>query len=134
MRIVLYTNVMVSALLSPTGPPARVLGMVVEGKASVLLDQRILTEYQRVLARPKFEFEASERDALLEFLGDKGEDIAHWKAVVALPHRHDAKFLKIAIAGRADAPVTGNLRHFPVAARQGIRVLLPAEFVAALAR
>ncbi|MBI4484227.1 MAG: PIN domain-containing protein [Acidobacteria bacterium] len=42
MRIVLDTNVLVSALLSPFGAPARVLDLVLLERATLLFDERIL--------------------------------------------------------------------------------------------
>lgn len=129
MRIVLDTNVIVSALLSPAGPPARVLALVAEARVSVLLDERVLAEYQRVLEYRKFGFRPAVREEIFDYLVDFGERVAGPFAAVDLPHRQDAKFLEVAIAGRADALVTGNLRHFPVGARQGVRVLSPAEFM-----
>lgn len=47
---------------------------------------------------------------------------------VALPDPDDEPFLAVA-AATASVLVTGNLRHFPVATRQGIAVLTPREFV-----
>lgn len=46
-----------------------------------------------------------------------------------LPDPDDAPFLEVALAARADALITGNLRHYPTQARQGMAVLDPASFV-----
>ena len=55
MRIVLDTNVVVSAFLSPEGPPGRVLALVTAERVDLLLDDHILAEYDDVLRRAKFD-------------------------------------------------------------------------------
>ena len=57
MRIVLDTNVLVSALLSPHGAPAAVLQLVVTGRVVLCFDARVLSEYREVLRREKFDFD-----------------------------------------------------------------------------
>ena len=54
MRLVLDTNVLVSALLNPARAPDRALAAVCARKDVVLFDPRIVAEYRAVLARPKF--------------------------------------------------------------------------------
>jgi len=54
LRVVVDTNVLVSGLLTVGGPPARVLDFVRDGQVIPLVNNRILDEYARVLARPKF--------------------------------------------------------------------------------
>jgi uncharacterized protein len=56
-RIVLDTNVLVSAFLNPSGAPSQVLTLVLAGELKLLFDRRILDEYAEVLARPRFELE-----------------------------------------------------------------------------
>ena len=45
MKVVVDTNVIVSALLNPNGPPAKILSLILNGKAKLLYDNRILFEY-----------------------------------------------------------------------------------------
>jgi putative PIN family toxin of toxin-antitoxin system len=52
-RIVVDTNVMVSALLSPTGKPAQVLEYISSGRMQICLNAQIFAEYVDVLFRPK---------------------------------------------------------------------------------
>ena len=48
MRVVLDTNVLISGLLNPNGPPAAVLNLLVNAKLELLYDSRILQEYMEV--------------------------------------------------------------------------------------
>ena len=129
MRVVLDTNVLVSALLSPDGPPARVLALVAARRVDLLVDDRILAEYDRVLRRPKFSMAPRAVGELVQQLEALAEYVAPAPCPATLPDPGDVKFLECARAGLADCIVTGNPRHFPRRACRGIRVLSPAEFV-----
>lgn len=130
MRIVLDTNVLVSGLLSPFGPPGEIVRMVSSGSLIVCVDARILAEYREVLARPRFGFDADAVAALLDYIDFKGEVCAPEPLGRRLPDPDDEAFLEVAIACAADALVTGNLAHFPPAVRVGVDVLLPADLMA----
>ena len=129
MRVVVDTNVLVSALLTLSGVPAQVLTRLLSGEAVVLYDDRILREYREVLARAKFKFDPGEVGAVLELLTAKGESVtaAPLVGVVELPDPKDVPFLEVAVAGQADALVTGNARHFPDT--RGVDLLTPRELL-----
>jgi len=133
VRIVLDTNVLVSGLLSPTGPPGRILDAVAAGAATVLHDDRILAEYRDVLARPRLRIEASEVAAVLDLLEWEGVLVSAPPLPVVLPDPSDLPFLEVAVAGGAAALVTGNGRHFvPVQGESAVPVLNPTTFLALL--
>ena len=129
MKIVVDTNVLVSALIQPEGIPARILDLILSGQVEIVLDNRIYAEYQDVLLRPEFGFAPELVDGLLEFLLQSGERVYSIKTSVALPDVYDGKFLEVAIDGTADFLVTGNLKHFPRRQRRGVRVVSPREFL-----
>ncbi|MDF1543274.1 MAG: putative toxin-antitoxin system toxin component, PIN family [Anaerosomatales bacterium] len=129
MRIVLDTNVLVSGLLSPFGPPGEIVRLVSSGAVMLCLDARILAEYDEVLVRPRFGFDEDSVAALLDYLDFASETVAAEPLSVRLPDRDDEPFLEVALACRADCLVTGNLAHFPENARAGVAVLSPAEFI-----
>ena len=52
IRVVVDTNVLVSALLQPLGPPARVLLLARDKSIEVCISAEIYAEYEEVLARP----------------------------------------------------------------------------------
>ena len=52
MFAVIDTNILVSALWSPGGPPAQILGLVLQGTVRPCYDYRIMEEYRDVLNRP----------------------------------------------------------------------------------
>ena len=80
MRLVLDTNLLVSALLKPGSVPSRALAATWARGVVVLYDARIAGEYRDVLMRPKFKaIERSHIDGfftLLEARGQQLEDVA----------------------------------------------------------
>jgi predicted nucleic acid-binding protein len=53
-RAVFDTNVIVSGLLSPDGPPGRIVEWLRAGTIQAVLDDRVAAEYAEVLTRPRF--------------------------------------------------------------------------------
>ena len=133
MKIVLDTNVLISGLLSPSGPPGQIVQLLLAGNISVLHDARITLAYRSVLSCARFGFDQAAIGDLLDLVESEGEDIAAGPLQVRLPDDDDAKFLEVALAGGADHLVTGDLRHFPVRQRHGISVLSPAAFLDVIA-
>ena len=131
MRIVLDTNVLVSGLLSPFGPPGEIVRMVSSGELALCLEARILSEYGDVLRRPKFAFREDGVAALLHFVEYRGRPVASSPLPEHLPDPSNEPFLEVALAGGADCLVTGNLAHFPPQLRQEVAVLSPGEFMSA---
>lgn len=133
LRVVLDTNVVISALLSPHGAPGRLLDLVIADELRALVDDRITAEYRAVAHRPRFGFAPADVDRVLDALQSLGEHVAAGPLAVALPDPDDVAFLEVAAAGRADALVTGNARHFvPRRGAHGVAVRSPREVLDAL--
>ncbi len=129
MRIVVDTNVLVSGLLSPFGPPGAIVGLIAAGRLSLCYDARILAEYAGVLRRPRFPFAEEDVSALLHQLEAGGELARPMPLPVRLPDPLDEPFLEVAADALADYLITGNVRHFPALAGQGVHVVSPREFI-----
>ena len=107
------------------------LRLAVSGALTLCFDGRILVEYRGVLARPRFELNASHVDALLALLEAEGHLVNSAPLPNRLPDREDEAFLAAALAAGARFLITGNLRHYPPSARQGVRVVAPRAFLEA---
>jgi putative PIN family toxin of toxin-antitoxin system len=129
LRIVLDTNVIVSGLLNPEGNPGRILDLALAGEITLLADDRILAEYRAVLRRPKFGFDSADVSGFLEFLESQSERVVAIPLRSKLPDESDRAFLEVALAGAAEALVTGNVRHYRVARVGRLPIDSPAEFV-----
>jgi putative PIN family toxin of toxin-antitoxin system len=128
VRIVLDTNVLVSAVLKPESKPARILDLVLSGSATLLLDQRILYEYREVLLRPKFGLDAGLVDDFLAFLDRIAEFVPAAPLSRTIPDPDDLPFLEVAVTGQADYLVTGNVKDFGKPP-QSLAILTPEEFL-----
>ncbi len=130
MRVVVDTNVLVSGVLNPHGSPGRVVDGAVSRNLTVLHDDRILSEYREVLSRPLFGFKPASVDRLLEFFEFNGEHISAKDIGIVLPDPSDLPFIEVAVAGNADALITGNLKHFkPRRGTCNVYLCTPGEFV-----
>jgi len=135
MRVVIDTNVMVSGVLNPHGPPGRIVNALLAETITVLYDDRILSEYREVLLRPIFGFPCSDVDVLLDFVESAGEQVSAEPLSLVLPDPNDLPFLEVATTGAADALVTGNIKHFkPRRGQHGVLVTTPADFLRRFAK
>ena len=130
MKIVLDTNVLVAGLLSPFNPPGEIVRMTSSGVLQLCFDARILSEYKGVLHRPKFSLDPYHVDVLLDQIKANGAHVVGVPLRKSLPDKTDEPFLEVAIAGKVECLVTGNLKHYPSADRQGVNVSSPADFLA----
>lgn len=132
MRIVLDTNVLASGLLNPNAAPGRIVDLILGGRLTLLYDDRILAEYEDVLARPRLKIEKELSAAVLGYFRLSGERITAMPlSSDLLPDPDDIPFVEVAVSGKAEALVTGNLKHFKGAPAEVI-VLSPTEFMAKL--
>ncbi len=131
MIVVLDTNVIVSGILKPYSKTAAILRLIADGAIQVAYDLRILSEYQDVLSRPKFNFVKEHIRAFLDQVEQEGVLVLPKPLKNHLPDPDDEPFLEAALSGGAEAIVTGNKRHFPGRDYQGVKILSPVEFLEA---
>jgi uncharacterized protein len=134
MRIVLDTNVIVSALLKQGSIPDQVLEQVVARRCELVVDSRIVAEYRDVMARPEFGFSPRRLKAFFR-VADEAEWVVADPLALTLPEDDDRPFIETAVAGDADALVTGNVKDFQLKeGRLAIPILTPRQFIDMLAR
>jgi len=112
-RVVLDTNVVVSALLKPQGLEDQVLRLGLAGRIQLHVSKAVLAEYALVLPRPRLKLEPQEITRALGKLRE-ASTLVHPAFILKLsPHEPDNRFLECAEAAAADYLVTGNTKHFP---------------------
>jgi len=129
MKIVLDTNVLVSGLLTPFGPSGEIVRMITAGRLTLYVDARILSEYEEVLRRPKFEFSKERIDVVIDYVKQRGVFVSSAPLESHLPDLDDEPFLEVAIAGNVRSLVTGNKAHYPPGIIEGVRTLSPSDFL-----
>ena len=113
IRIVLVTNIIVSALLQPFGPPAQVFVLAIGGSIQLCISGSVYAEYEEVISRPRFRLREGIIADALHTIREKGLWVRLTEAIIACSDPDDDIFLECAHAARANYLVTGNLKHFP---------------------
>ena len=113
IRIVLDTNVVVSAHINMEGLEASVLDLVFQKKLALLVSDPILAEYRLVLGREKLHLNPHRVVNSLAEIRKVSTVVKPSHIVSAAPDSSDNRFLECAESANADFLVTGNKRHFP---------------------
>lgn len=124
----LDTYMLVSALTNSFGPAARVLDMVLAGWLIVAYDDRILTEWRKVLRWERFGFDAEDAGTLLAFIEGEGLRTSAPPLPSDLPAPYAAPFLEVAIAANATY-ITEDARLRHSMTNQGVVIVDPATFL-----
>lgn len=113
LRLVLDTNIVVSAVLNPRGFPRSVLVLATTKPAQLYFSTPILAEYRSVLARPELGIRRGLQLRFLDLIKNRGRIAVPSRVVRIATDPADDVFLECAEEARADYLITGNLRHFP---------------------
>lgn len=115
-RIVIDTNVIISALISPNGNAAKFMGDVFDEKYEVVITESILDEYKDVMHRPKFMIDEDIIQFIINWLTDHAlfvEVDENDYPKEEMPDTDDAVFY-IAARCTGSLLVTKNIKHYPV--------------------
>ena len=134
MRVVVDTNVVVSAILRDRNPERAILHLVANADWEWVVSADILAEYQAVLRRPKFGLPAN-------ILGQWNERFRMAVVVwpVALPPEFqrdpkDAKFIACVLASEADYLLTGDRDFESATGFPGVHPIGTSQFVSRFCR
>lgn len=130
LRVVLDTNVIVSAILTPGRIPSSLLALGMQGSIKLFLSPDILDEYKQVLRRPAFGFEPGAIDVFLGDLETTAIMVYPQSRAASALDEADNRILECAEAAKAHYIVTGNRKHFPFPDFAGAKIVSPAEFAA----
>ena len=108
MKVVADTNVLVSALIFPGGPPEAFYRLALEGKIELVTSRPLLAELARVL-NEKFGWQPERAQELIEQLIRLGEIVDPKEPIVEIDvDPTDNRVLEAALEGHADAIVSGD--------------------------
>jgi len=133
LRLVLDTNIVVSAALKPGGLQRTVLLLAITKPARLYVSPPILLEYRTVLARPELGLRKGLRLQLLQLIKNRAHLVSPSRSLQITIDPGDDIFLECSDAARADYLVTGNQRHFPkfwkktkiISSREFIDIIAP---------
>jgi len=113
LRLVLDTNIVVSAALKPEGLQRTVVLLALTKPARLYVSAPILEEYRAVLARPEFRIRKGLRRQLQQLIETNSYLVSPVRRLQVTADRDDNMFVECADVAGADYLVTGNVRHFP---------------------
>jgi len=133
LRLVIDTNVVVSATLKPEGLQRTVVLLAMTKPALWYVSDAIVSEYAMVLARPELKIRRSLRHQLLQLIKNHTRVVSPSRLAQVTSDPADNIFIECADAARADYLVTGNQRHFPkfwkntkiISSREFLSVIAP---------
>ena len=132
LRVVIDTNIVVSAALRPYGLQRTVFLLALTKPARMYVSREILGEYRSVLARPALKITKGRQLQLLQLVRNRVQVVHPRYKLEVTSDPEDNKFLECADAARADYLITGNQRHFPKFWKN-TKVITSREFVSLVA-
>jgi putative PIN family toxin of toxin-antitoxin system len=131
VRVVLDTNVLISAFLFPGGAPEAVYRLALEGRVELVTSRPLLAEFGRVLSlkfgwEDRMAEEAVAQVARIAVVVEPTQTVSQIRADPA-----DDRVLEAAAEGQAGAIVSGDRHLLQIDPWRDIRVLSPAAFLAA---
>ena len=137
MRLVLDTNVLVSALLNPLGTPSHLLRAWRRAEYELVVSLPLLTKLRRVLSRPRLASHlrasgVSEEELLLDLetvatLVNPAETVS-----AVAKDASDNRVLEAALAGEADYIVSGDEHLLRLGELRGTAIVTAARMLAIL--
>ena len=128
MKVVFDTNILVSALVFPGGRGEAALRRIVEEQDQLVISKPILDELLGILGR-KFARDAEELAHAAVFLSELGILFKPRQRLRAVKDDPDNRILECAIAGRADAIVTGDKALLGLREYRSVRILSLREYL-----
>ena len=135
-RVVIDTNVLVSAILSPDGAAREVLRRCLTGKAQPLIGNALFLEYEDVLSREDLFAAAPIGREDRAILLDAVLSVCQWINITFLwrpnlPDESDNHLIELAVAGNAELIITSNVRDVAAGELEfdGLRIVTPGAWL-----
>ena len=128
LRVVLDTNVIVSALLRQKGAPSAILDAATSKQFRCYVSESLLDEYREALTRGYLGLNQRRAAKFIADFRDVAIFVVPGKKLAVARDPDDDRVMECALEAGADFIVTGNTRDFP-AHFHGVRVVTPRDFL-----
>lgn len=131
-RIVIDTNVIVSALKSKNGFSFSLLSIIDDQRFKVFISIPIVLEYEDAIKRERsgINLNAAEINDVLDFIcliAEQRKIFYLWRPI--LKDAKDDMFLELAVESECDFIITFNTKDFKGIEKFGIKAITPKEFL-----
>lgn len=133
MRVVIDTNILVSALIAPAGKPAAIVNAWLDGKFTLLSCALYVDELRSTLQKPRVAelIKPHKAGRLVNLIKQSAEDTDPLPSVERSPHPMDDFLLAMSEAGNADYLVTGDKSGLlALGCHKATRIISAREFSA----
>jgi len=130
-KLILDTNVIVSALISSSIPSKILYQLVLTEKVEICLSEEVLSEYVAVLNRENFSRFANfktKAEVVLNRLREIATFYQTNRKIEVLTDTSDNKFLELAAVSATDYLTTGNTLDFTITEFEYTKILTPREY------
>jgi putative PIN family toxin of toxin-antitoxin system len=132
VRVVLDTNILISAFVFPGGPPEDVFRSVLEGRIELVTSPPLLAEFGRVLSS-KFGWESSMAEQAVALVANVGSVVRpKVKVEDVAEDPDDARVLEAALEGQAEVIVSGDRHLLRLRIWRGVKIVKAASFLRSL--
>jgi len=122
MRVVFDTNIFISALTLPGNRADDAIIRIIDGEDTLVISREIIDEVLTVLA-PKFSKDAEALSRVAVNLAGMGELVSPSERLAVLDDKADNRILECAVAGKAEAIVTGDKAMLMLKRHQNIKII-----------
>jgi hypothetical protein len=139
MKVVLDTNIFVSAIIAAQGKPAQILDAWRASRFDLVIRADIIEEIREVLCRPhirkRHPWAREEIDAFLDSFGELATiTLGELEVKVVADDPDDNMYVACAVEGEADYIVSGDQHLLKLGTFKGIKIITPAQFLEILER
>jgi len=130
-KLILDTNVIVSALISSSVPSMILYELVLPQKVETCLSEEIFSEYVEVMNRKKFSKFTNfktKADVVLNRFREISTFFKTDRKIEVLTDTSDNKFLELAAVSAADYLITGNTLDFKITEFEYTKILTPRKY------
>jgi putative PIN family toxin of toxin-antitoxin system len=131
MRLILDTNILLSALLSPLGAPAKLLDAWERNSFTLVTCDALIAEFREVAGRPFFRarLRASAAELIAADLHEFSFSCRDLRSGPVAPDPKDSYLLALAESSQAEFLVTGDKELLSLKQHKSTRMITPATMI-----
>ena len=128
LKVVIDTNVFISALYLPESRPARVVLLARRKTILNVISPPILKEAERIIKK-KLLWDNSKTQGAVRRIRNFSEEVCPQERLTIIADDPDNRILECAVAGQADFIISGDHHLIDLKNYQGIKIVTPASFL-----